>query len=254
MHKDSLELKFAKIGLNPNEQKVYLEILKAGKIAPARVAKLTKINRTTVYSIARKLAELKLISLDIGGKNHYLLAENINNIQKLFRKEEIALQEKKAASMNLIKELSLITSNRDYSIPRIKVIEESDLTTYLYDQYKIWARVGQKEDNTWWGFHDHSFTENYGKWIDWCWKQGPRDMKVRFFTNETPAEKQMTEKHPERQLRFFKNFGFDASVWLIGNYIIMVKTREKPHYMIEINDEVLSRNFKEFFKGMWALV
>jgi hypothetical protein len=33
----------------------------------------------------------------------------------------------------------------------------------------------------------------------------------------------------------------------------MAQTRVRPHYLVEINDELLARNQRELFKGLWAL-
>lgn len=253
MQKDDLEAKFYSLGLNTNEQKVYLEILKAGKIMPARISKLAGINRTTVYSIGKRLVSMKLITEDIGGKVSYFIAEGVENLESLIRHEERELERKRIIARDLAKELSPFVGNQIYSIPRIKVVEEDDLSDYLYNQYAKWAKSGEERDNTWWGFHDHSYTETYGKFIDWSWKKGPKNLKVKFLTNEAISEKKMSKKHPDRQIHFCEGLGFDSSLEIIGDYVLMVKTRERPHYMIEINDVGLSRNLRELFKWIWNI-
>lgn len=75
-----MEKLFLKLGLNYNEQEVYVVVMKAGKISPQHVSKITKINRTTVYSIAKKLESLGLISQDYGQKVRYLVAEEPKNM------------------------------------------------------------------------------------------------------------------------------------------------------------------------------
>jgi hypothetical protein len=253
MQKDDLEAKFHTLGLNTNEQKVYLETLKAGKIMPARVSKLTGINRTTVYSIGKKLAAMNLVTEDLGGKTSFFIAEDPANLENLVKYEEKELERKKKLARDLAKELSPFVGSQTYSIPRIKVVEEEDLSDYLYSQYMKWAKSGEERDNTWWGYHDHSYTETYGKFIDWSWKKGPKDLKVKFLTNENISEKKMSKKHPNRMIHFCKGLDFDASLEIIGDYVLMVKTRERPHYMIEINDVGLSRNLRELFKWIWEI-
>jgi predicted DNA-binding transcriptional regulator len=249
-----LETEFARIGLNENEREVYLAVLKAGKTPVHRVARLTGINRTTIYSIARKLIKLGLISEDLGAKVGYLVAEKPDVLTNLFQKEEKDISERKKAAEVLARELLHFRSGEDYSVPRIKFIEEADLTNYLYKQYPVWAENGLKYENTWWGYHDNSFTEEYGKWIDWCWRQGPEGLKVRFFTNEAPVEEEMGERHPNRLTKTIKEGEFDSSLWLIGDYTIMIRSRERPHYLVEINDTVLARNQRQLFKSLWDSV
>ena len=194
---------------------------------------------------------MNLVVEDIGGAINYFMAEDPENIEKIFDKEEKSLSEKKNVAHDLAAQLSLLSKSQNYSIPHIKVVEESDLNEYLYKQYKIWAKSGELNDNIWWGFQDHSFTLNYKKFIEWSWRVGPKDLKVRFLTNEEEVEKEMQNKFSERRTMFWKDSLYDASLWIIGEYIIMVKSREKPHYLIEINDAVLARNMKEPFRGIW---
>ncbi len=249
-----LEQQFAKLGLNDNEREVYLAVLKAGKATPQRVSKLTGINRTTVYSIARKLMGLGLISEDLGAKTSYLSAESPEALGRLFEKEKQELSTKQAAARELVQELRAHTSAQSYSIPRIKFVEEDDLASYLYKRYPEWGASGLKYDNTWWGHHDDSFTKEYGAWIDWCWTQPPENVAVRFFTNRADVEKEMEKKHPDRLVKTLPvKDGFDSSLWVIGDYIIMVQSRERPHYLVEMYDTVLARNERYLFRSLWGL-
>lgn len=245
---------FEQLGFNIHEQQVYLEVVKAGKIEPSRLAKLTKVNRTTVYSIGEKLVSMGLISEDIGGPVKYFMSEGPDALLALVRKEEESIKQKKQQITGLVESLRSLAPNKHYSVPKIKVVEEHDLTSYLYKKYPDWSQSGDSRDNTWWGFHDNTFTEHYEKWIDWTWAHGPKGLKVKFLTNEVQIEKSMKVKHAERQVRFWKPGGFDSSLWIIGDYLMMVKTRERPHYMVEINDTVMARNLRGLFRGLWQLV
>jgi predicted transcriptional regulator len=247
------EREFSSLGFNENEREVYLAVLRAGKIAAHRVSVLTGINRTTVYSIGKKLSSLGLISEDKGQKIVYFVAEKPEKILTMLEKEEGVIQEKKKSAQSLIAGLSSVASEKHYSVPRIKFIEEADLSAYLYDALPRWQESLKNNDNTWWGFHDNSFTEHYGDWIDWSWKLAP-DGFVRFFTNDATAEREMHKKHKERLTKALpEGTSFDSSLWVAGNYILMVQTRIRPHYLVEIYDEVLSRNQRALFKGLWGL-
>ncbi|MDO8565766.1 MAG: helix-turn-helix domain-containing protein [Candidatus Moranbacteria bacterium] len=249
-----LEKEFAQLGLNENEREVYLAVLRAGKIAPARVAKETSINRTTVYSISRKLDGLGLISEDLGAKVAYLYAEKPAALEQMFAKEETLLKKRLVLAKKMSKDLAALPSQATYSVPKIKFVEEADLNDYLYKQYPLWAKSGLQRDNTWWGYHDHTFTESYSKYVDWLWKHGPRNQKVRFFTNEAMIEEKMRKKYPERQYKILPaENNFDSSFWIIGDYVIMGQTRNRPHYLVEIHDPLLARNQRELFKVFWTM-
>ena len=42
-----------------------------------------------------------------------------------------------------------------------------------------------------------------------------------------------------------------GTLWIVGDYIIMIQTLEKPFYLVEIKDAVLSHNMREVFKKLW---
>ena len=246
------EKEFSKLGLNENEREVYLSVLKAGKIAPFRVARETGINRTTVYSIARKLAKLGLITEDLAGKGAYLCAEKPEALEEVYRREEEQIADKKRVAQKLAQELKNLSLGDKYSVPRIRFVEEEDLNDYLYKQFPRWMESAEQHDATWWGYHDHSFTEHYGDWIKWSWKMGPRDQKVRFFVNAVDVEKMMSKKHPARLIKpLSAKETFDSSLWVVGDYVLMTRSREKPHYLVEIHDSALARSQRQLFKNLW---
>lgn len=249
-----LETQFQKIGLNDNEREVYLAILKAGKTTHERVARASGVNRTTVYSIAEKLKKLGLISEDLGAKVSYLAPEGLEALPRIFEKEEVRLKEQKRNAEEIVTELRSMTLSEKYSIPRIKFIEEDDLNTYLHKRYPVWAKSGFSHDNTWWGYHDSSFTKEYTEWIDWSWKHGPEGLKVCFFTNEADVEKEMEKKYQERRTKAVPEGEFDSSLWVIGDFILMTRSRERPHYLVEIHDPVLARNQRQLFKSLWERI
>lgn len=229
-----------------------MSVLKAGKISHQSISKLTGINRTTVYSIARKLQGMGLVTEDLGAKINYLVPEKPEAIEHIFRKEAQELSEKQKAAHELVEELATYTLGQSYSVPKIRFVEEQDLTNFLYKRYGDWAENGRKYDNTWWGFEDDSFTEKYKTWIDWSWEYEPGGIKVKFFTNTAAVEEEMSQKYPDRSIKALPpGEEFDSSLWIMGDYIIMARTRERPHYLVEIYDSVLARNQRQLFKSLW---
>ena len=74
-----LEKLLNQLGLGEKEQTIYKLILEHGKIAPALLSRLAKINRTTTYSVANELKTKGLIIEDLGGKTlYYLPAKKIS--------------------------------------------------------------------------------------------------------------------------------------------------------------------------------
>lgn len=251
----TMEELFRKLGMNNNERDVYLSVIRAGKISANHVAKETGINRTTVYSIAKKLEKMGVLAFDFGQKIGYLVAVPPENLVTIFEKEEKKVAEKKQSAIELAKELSNLTHNKHYFVPRIRFVEENDLEEYLYAAYPRWEESARNSDNVWWGFEDDAFPACYEKWIEWGWHRPSEGLRVELFFNEAPIEKQLTRKYSGRKMKILPNqSSFDSIFWIAGEYMIMVQTRSRPHYLVEIHDPVLARNQRELFKGLWALV
>ena len=216
---------------------------------------MTGINRTTVYSVAKKLEKMGLMVADLGQKVSYLVATPPEKLVAIFEREELRIGEKKKAARALIKELSSLPGEKHYSVPRIRFVEESDMEGYLYEAYPRWSESVAHTGNVWRGFQDDSFTTHYEKWIEWTWTHHvQKNLRAEFFLNQAGIEESLHEKHPTRQMKTLpQSITFDSSFWITGEYLIMAQTRVRPHYLVEIHDAVLARNQLALFQGLWAL-
>jgi sugar-specific transcriptional regulator TrmB len=241
-----------KLGLNDKEVAIYTTVLQQGKITPANVAKLTKINRTTVYSVSKDLIKKGFVSEDLAGPASYLVARPPQDLKFVIDKEEQELNQKRRLVNKAIDELQLLTKNVKYSIPKIVFISEEGLGDYLYKQTPIWDESIQKTKSIWWGFQDKTFVRHYEQWIDWYWETGgSKNMELQLISNES-AEALKKKKFPRRHIKFWnKSQDFTATTWILGDYVVMIVTAERPHYLVEIHDAVLAHNMRELFKGLW---
>lgn len=244
------------LGLNDKEIKVYLALFKSGKIKPAALAKITKLNRATLYSIAGNLLAKGIIAEDISSKSlHYvpLPPSTLENILEQMRRE---VKDKELLIKAAIGELNLITAEKLYPVPKIVFIEENDLEKFLFDNMVKWEKAVIESDRIWWGFQDHSFVENYEKWIDATWETPQaKNFRGQIFTNVSDIEKKQAKKYfkDKRSTRFMEGLNFTASIWAGGDYLVMINTRQHPFYLVEIHDAALTYNMREMFKKLWAL-
>jgi sugar-specific transcriptional regulator TrmB len=252
-----LEKALKELGLNDKEIEVYLTILKHGKLKPADVAKQININRTTVYSVAKELIKKGLIFEDLGSPAHYLVANDPKDILRLIDKEEESLFHKKELAGRAIKELSQLALSAELPIPRIRFIEEKLLEKFLYDQTDKWNDSVKKYDDMWWGFQDRDFAENYKSWIVNYWKI-PSSQKVggRLLTNQFLAETEIRKRSSSSRITKYwdQPENFTGTLWIVGDYIIMIVSKDNPHYLVEIYDKVLAHNLREVFKQLWKKI
>jgi len=246
------------IGLNDKEIKVYITLLKNGRMTPATLAKLCKISRPTIYNVAKSLLTKGIIAEDLGGKTLYLTPLPLESLKQIIEKPRRELEEKEEVIKKLIGELSFATAKKNYPVPKIRFVEEDNLEDFLYENTQKWNKELLKVDAIWWGFQDHSLVEHYEKWILWFWKQKEYQVervKTRLLSNSSSIEEKMGKKLPrtKRDIRFLDGMNFTSSVWVTGDYLIMIVTQQHPFYLVEIHDAVLAHNMREVFKKLWSL-
>lgn len=243
------------LGFSENEITVYITILQRGKIATSEVAKLTGVNRTTVYGIAKELIKKGVVAEDLGGPIRYLVALPLEDFNLLAQKEEKELEQKKDIINKSIKELQVLAKDAKYALPKIVFIGENDLENYIRRQCRAWTDSIMKRDGIWWGFQDHTYAEHYQKLIDWYW-QGvvPPKLKLNIVSNKSAVEKEFEKKkYLLRRIKFLGNTKlFTATIWVCGDYVVMLITNQRPHYLVEINDATLALNMREMFKQLWG--
>lgn len=242
------------LGFRDKEIDVYLTVLQHGKITPGDLAKITKINRTTIYSVAKELTRKGVITEDLGGPASYLVALPPEELESIVQNQEKELVRRKKMVQNAIAELKVLAKKTKYSIPKIVFIPEKDLEKYLYKRTPIWIESVVQRDGIWWGFQDHTFVRHYQDWIDWFWRTKDfQETETRLLTNQSDIEEEMKEKKYERRgIKFWdQSEKFTASTWVSGDYLIMLITKQRPHYLVEVHDQVLAKNMRELFKGIW---
>lgn len=248
-----MEKILTQLGLGPKEQQIYTLILERGKITPAMLSRLSEINRTTVYSVAKELHDKGLIVEDLGGKTLYYMPAREEELEKMIKRETEKTQSKIAHIQQLQEMLKNIPESTSYSVPKIRFIDETDVEDYLYEATPRWIESLITNDPTWWGFQDHTFAEKYHAWIDWYWKQAPETLNLKMFTNDSEIEKSMSDKgYTRREVRFWGGENnFTSSQWIVGSYVIMIVTHQKPYYLVEIHDSVIAHNMREVFRSLW---
>lgn len=240
------------LGFKQKEVEVYLALLRLGRASPVQIAVVTKINRVTVYIIAKKLVAKGIIAEDLGGKNVSLVALPPTELVALIEKEKVATEKKEVLVNQTVAELSHLFKTEKFSIPRIRFIDEEQVEEHMHSRVKEWSKDALMTDSTCWGFQDHTFVENYRNWLEWFWKHDNFGLIVKLLSNNSQIEQALKGIYSKREIKFWnKTSQFTASTWIVGSYVIMVNTRVHPFYLVEIKDATLAHNLREVFKNIW---
>jgi len=244
-----------KLHFTDKEIQVYLAVLEHGRLTPAQVSKYTHINRTTVYSTAKELVKKGLLTEDIAGTTRTLVALPPTSLERLHEHEKKILDKKKLLTMQAVRELDAFTRETKYSVPKIVFVEEDGVEAHLYRQTPVWNASILERNSEWLGFQDASFVKQYEPWIDWYWEQDSSErIHLKLLSNEK-AEEIKKKKFSRRQIRFWnKTENFTATTWVLGDYVTMIISGQRPRSLVEIHDPVLAHNMREVFKGLWKEV
>lgn len=246
-----------KLGLNDKEIRVYITLLKSGKTKPSVLATMTKLNRPTLYSVAKSLLAKGIIAEDFGAKSLQFVPLPPESLKQITEQSKRELKEKENLIKKAVAELSLISAQKAYPVPKIRFIEENNLEKFLFANLVKWQKQVIDSDGIWWGFQDHSFVENFQKWINASWqtKESKNEhYKAQVFTNESKIEAKIKGKYPKqkRNMRFLKEQNFTATVWVCGDFLITIATHQHPFYAFEIHDKLLAQNMRGMFKKLWT--
>jgi predicted DNA-binding transcriptional regulator len=242
------------LGFSDKETAVYLCILRNGAITPANVARLTRINRTTVYAVAKELLARGVISQDLASKTGHLLALPPAELGQLAIREEQALARKREIIAKAVTELQETAKDVRYSIPKITFITEDDLEAYLRRQTPVWNQSMAASDGILWAYQDGSFVEHYSEWIEWYWQHpSSKKIDVRVLTDHTPKEEELATKgYGQRKVKFWKeSHALTATTWVMGSYMTLIQTTVHPYYLIDIRDTTIAANQQALFRSLW---
>lgn len=246
------EQKLQQLGLSEKEASIYLCILENTKITPASIARKTKISRPTVYSVVKELVKKGFITEDITSTGLYLVALSVNNILKDLEKKKVEIEDQFKIAQSLISDLGNMPKSQKYSIPKLRFIDDIHLEDFSYTEAPVIDKSALERDATWWGFQDSAFTKNYSKWLEWYWKRADPRMRSRMITNAEDIRHLEKGNDPRIQNKIWnKGEKIRVTQAVIGDYVLIANTNQKPYYLVEIHDAVIAESLRQVFKGIW---
>lgn len=244
------------LGLEGKEAILYQEVLKSGASTPVALGKAAGMKRTTAYSIARSLVEKGFLREDATRRPRVFVAATSEEVLSIVDSERKRLNTKEDSLKRLSAELSKLSAKSSYPVPTVRFVEEDKIDHFLHQQSPIWNESLANTEPTWWGFQDHTFVEHYNEWILWYWKQSWKPINLKLLSNRAEVEIEFGKKvGPQREIKFWgEATNFHSTTWAIGEYVVMINTRSKPFYLVEIHDKLMAHDHREVFKNLWPLV
>lgn len=245
------------LGLSHKEIGVYRTVLQLGSVTPVALAKAVGIKRTSCYSIARGLVEKGLLVEDAAKRPRTFSPASPADVLALLEEEKKRVSQKEITLRAVAEQLVELTAKSQYPVPTLRFIEEGKIGSFLRQQTPVWDKnVLESTETTWWGFQDHTFVEHYDDWIGWYWAQSPEPIDLKLLSNYAEAEVKFGKQSTSR--RSIKYWGeaalFRSTLWALGDYVVMINTRNRPFYLVEIHDKLMANDQREVFKNLWPLI
>lgn len=246
---ENLEL----LGLNSTEFVIYSSLSEMGKAGAHLLSKRTGKKRTTVYSCLDSLINKGLVTVEKGKTSSIFSANRPESILKELEKEKDLLKKKEVVASEFVKQISALFETQSKNIPKIKYVEGREgVSNFLTSNLPLWSDSIADYDNIWWGYQDPTFVEEYRGWLDHYWNNKSDSVKILLLSNESQTEVSLEGKVRGRKIKALKGkLDFTSTIWVCGDYIIMIVARDNPHYAFQIYDKVFSANLRMLFKVFW---
>lgn len=258
--KMELEKLFLALGFGTTQLTVYSTLAQHGKASATQIAKKTKLPRSTVYSTLESLIPSGLVSLDESKTIRYFIANPPEALTRFFDRRKDELQKEVEKQQQLAQTACALLrpffQNQIFSIPRIQFFEgEANVSNLLFQYSTEWQKSIAQYDSVWWGYQDHYFVEHYREWLDYYWESMLPNEQIKLLSNKSIVEKKLKNKISRRTIKIIpKQFEFSSTIWVLGDYIVSISTRHKPHYAFQIKDSAFASNLRILFQMHWASI
>lgn len=228
-------------GLNYNEIKVYIALLKEKKATASHVAKLVKMNRTTAYLELDNLVGRGLVSYVIrDSKRYYQPASPDKLLQILdFKREKIK------SILPSLKSLSGISEPF-----KIEILEGKEGVKTFYQDILENAKEVLAFGVT--GKAMEVLEFSYPHFLKKFVGAGIKERALANFDSED-----LMRKHPRRNLkvRFLpKGFKSEVTTFIYSGKIAIQSLVRENIYVAIITDKLLYEGYKNYFEFMWNSV
>jgi HTH-type transcriptional regulator, sugar sensing transcriptional regulator len=228
------------IGLNENEAKVYLQVLKDQGDTASSIAKRAKINRTTTYLELNKLLEKGLVSYLIKNKRKYFQAVEPEKLIEI-------LDEKKNKISKILPQLK--NMHKSVNPFKIEILEGKEGIKNLYQQI-----IKESKEACAFGVTGNAFNILKFEFPHLIKKTKESGLKLRYLANANAKKK--LNKLPKTfvQIKYLPKVITSNVTTIIFNDKIAIQSLVKENIFVTIiADKPLNQGYKNYFEYMWKL-
>lgn len=232
-------------GLEEKETNIYLFLVTNKELTAYKIAKETKIHRSTCYDILERLIVKGFISKIEKGKKTYYSANNLSKVIS-------SLKDKETILTTLIPKLQDIEQNQETKIRILEGIEGQKQFNYNLFNLVINKRIGfcyiigATYASS---LSSNIFIERLAR--DFRKRKMKTDYKG-IFDSRFKSEKLVKMYNLLGKNKFLDNLPSKVGTIIFGDYVAFLYTIDKP-YVIEIKNRILVDEMKVYFEYLWKI-
>lgn len=246
------------IGFTDKEITVYLALSEAGSLTIPDLVHLTGLNRTTLYSVTDQLLTKGVIAEDAIKRRSGFIALPPENLLKITDRYEADLRQLRGKAERIVIELNKLNVKSAYPVPAVILVPEEQIMEHMITQAgRLADDALQYGEGHIWGFTDETYLKRFADTVPKFLNHPKvKQTKLHLIGERGTSEAELKAKgFTHREIRFWhEHLDFSCSLWVYGTLTIMVITRQRPYYLIEIRDEVLANNLRLVFKSLWETI
>ncbi|MDA3836240.1 MAG: hypothetical protein PF542_01320 [Nanoarchaeota archaeon] len=236
---DSKDLE--KLGLNRNEAKVYLGLLKLGSATASELVKQIGVHRNIIYDNLEKLIEKGLASYITNESKKTFRAQDANSILEFLEKKKESIEKDMLTAKELIPKINKLKKDNS---------EEQDAQIFrgIKGMKKVLSEILEAKENWVLGMTNKS-TEILGEtfWANYNSKIKDKKIKERLLVNSNFEEISSLEKNKNVQIKTLpKELNQITETILFDGKIATFIYSEKPLAFIVKDKDLFLANQKQF--------
>jgi sugar-specific transcriptional regulator TrmB len=233
---------FESIGLNKNEVKIYIDLLKNKKSSVLDVAKRTKIHRSNIYDALRKLIEIGFIIEVIEEKKKLFRVLEPEKILEYLRQKELEVK-------TITPYLKQLTSEDDGQVEEEIAISKGIFAVreVLKDLLKIGKTINvygasqESLDVFGLGFLKEFHNERIKKGI----------LMRHIYSQDAKKRVNELNKMKVTEAKYFSKKYFSiASTNVCGDTVTLIIFSKNPH-AITIKNPIIAESYNRYFEILW---
>jgi hypothetical protein len=183
----------------------------------------------------------------------YYVANQPKALLQQYEKERRAIERKELITKELAARVEPYFRGEGYREPRLQFFDGApNVETMLFQNTERWRESIRKFDDIWWGYQDPSFVDNYRSWLEHAWATAYEGEKIQLLSHVTKTELALVNQVPGRTIKFLpEDIGFSSTIWVLGDFMIMIMTHRQPHYAFQIRESEFAQNLRALFKMLW---